>query len=147
VFRGGIRKQCLSSRLCYWNHAHPWLNNKQCLSSGFVTGTSRPSRGVRPDFPPNVPQVHTSRWTILEVAEDCDGDGMTYSEAYDTIGSYCNSALPYFADGWSRWPTGRTALHLSHKLRNSAVSWDRLGPRIAGELRAVADEVDRRANT
>ena len=69
---------------------------------------------------------------------------MTYSEAYDILVRYCNRAVPYFADKFSRWPVGTPAGIVAAFARESAVSYDDIsseGDEIARKLRAVADIV------
>ena len=41
---------------------------------------------------------------------------LSYSQVYDIIAKYDYKLLPYFADGWSRFPDREQASHIIDKL-------------------------------
>jgi hypothetical protein len=48
---------------------------------------------------------------------------MSYNEAYEIISKYANSLLPFFADGWERWPVGERAKYLTIELAKHNAYW------------------------
>ena len=71
---------------------------------------------------------------------------MSYYEVHAVIATYAGAELPWFADGWERFPEGRTARHLVAALRAQEKFWSGRGDGAVGRLiGAAANEIERRA--
>ena len=68
---------------------------------------------------------------------------MSYAEVYKTIAIYDNENLMSFADGWSRFPEGRTAIEIINSLRKQAEFWKSTSgmQHIAEVIDCAADEM------
>ncbi|OEU68416.1 MAG: hypothetical protein BBJ57_02305 [Desulfobacterales bacterium PC51MH44] len=65
----------------------------------------------------------------------------SYSESYDLISRYANEMLPYFADGWSRFPQGGNAAMIVNFLNTQADFWRDHNPELCQDLLDVATEI------
>ena len=60
---------------------------------------------------------------------------LTYDECYDLISRFASRLLPYFADGWSRFPVGQNAENIARELERLAPYSPKLEP-VAKTIRA-----------
>lgn len=76
----------------------------------------------------------------------------TYGECYEFFAEHVNDVLPLFADGWSRFPAGRTATEINNRLSVVIESYKNMGQRIpkyadyAETLTQIAETITARAN-
>ncbi len=74
---------------------------------------------------------------------------MTYDDVYRIVAEHCNKSLPLFADGWSRFPEGASAIRVADSLDLEADFWERPGfcqdIERAEKIRCAANEIRVRA--
>ena len=51
-----------------------------------------------------------------------------YEDVYEVIGRYCPKMLPYYADGWCRWPVGQDAQTIMQAMEAEAAFWQARKP-------------------
>ena len=71
---------------------------------------------------------------------------MNYNEVYKIIATYANKMLPYYADGWERFPVYPNAANIINELDNQAKTWERIDINTANLIKSASTEIKTRAN-
>ena len=66
---------------------------------------------------------------------------MSYDDVYKTIARYANEMLPYYADGWSRFPQGGNAAMIVNYLNDQSNFYRKINKNIANDLLDSATEI------
>jgi len=66
---------------------------------------------------------------------------MTYDEVRRVITQYAVEMLPYFADGWSRFPQGGNAAMIVNYLNDKAAFYRPIDDDVAADLLDAATEI------
>ena len=52
----------------------------------------------------------------------------TYETVYEIIARWAHDLLPYYADGWGRFPSGTNRVYIANALVRKAAMWHGLSP-------------------
>ena len=66
---------------------------------------------------------------------------LSYDDVYQILSMYANEMLPFFADGWSRFPQGGNAAMIVNYLNDQAKLWYKINPDVATKLVEAATEI------
>lgn len=68
----------------------------------------------------------------------------SYNDIFEMLSLHCEKALPFFSDGWERFPVGECASRVIADL-NSAAAWhETRRPELAKRMRCAIAEIIRR---